>query len=86
MLRQYETRNCYRPMITFKEFRRRYELALEKLDEENTFCICRTDNTGAVSVAAREEDASTAVQAAIANLPELSSISGFGGLIQTSSG
>jgi hypothetical protein len=31
-------------MITFKEFRRRCELALEKLDEENTFYIFRTDN------------------------------------------
>ena len=73
-------------MITFKEFRRRCELALGKLDEENTFYIYRTDDTDAVSVAAREDDAFAAVQAAIANLPELSSISGFGGLIQTSSG
>ena len=30
-------------MITFKEFRRRCDLALEKLDEENTFYIYRTD-------------------------------------------
>ena len=38
------------------------------------------------SVAARKDDASAAVQAAIANLPELSLISGVGGLIQTTSG
>ena len=31
-------------MIAFKEFRRRCDLVLEKLDEENTFYIFRTDN------------------------------------------
>jgi hypothetical protein len=30
-------------MISFREFRRRCELALEQLDEENTFYIYRTD-------------------------------------------
>ena len=36
-------------MITFKEFRRRCELALEKLDEENTFYIYRTDTNAVLA-------------------------------------
>ena len=31
-------------MISFREFRRRCELALEQLDEENMFYVFRTDN------------------------------------------
>ena len=36
-------------MITFKEFRRRCDLALEKLDEENTFYIYRTDTNAVLA-------------------------------------
>jgi hypothetical protein len=36
-------------MITFKEFRRRCELALEQLDEENTFYIYRTDTNAVLA-------------------------------------
>ena len=38
------------------------------------------------TVTARKDDASAAIQAAIVNVAELSSVSGGGGLIQTSSG
>ena len=36
-------------MITFREFRRRCELALERLDEENTFYIYRTDTNAVLA-------------------------------------
>ena len=36
-------------MITFKEFRRRCDLALEKLDEENSFYIYRTDTNAVLA-------------------------------------
>jgi len=36
-------------MITYKEFRRRCELALEKLNEENTFYIYRTDTNAVLA-------------------------------------
>jgi len=36
-------------MITYKEFRRRCDLALEKLDEENTFYIYRTDTNAVLA-------------------------------------
>jgi hypothetical protein len=36
-------------MITFKEFRRRCELVLEQLDEENTFYIYRTDTNAVLA-------------------------------------
>ena len=36
-------------MITYKEFRRRCDLALEKLDEENTFYIFRTDTNAVLA-------------------------------------
>jgi len=36
-------------MISFREFRRRCELALEQLDEENTFYVFRTDTNSVLA-------------------------------------